>query len=322
MDEAVELANATDSDIYLYNGEIARGYDNQFINLVNSSKQRNNAILLLVTLGGEPDAGYKISRFLQDVYDRHTVVVSGVCKSAGTLIAIGAHELAFSQFGELGPLDIQVFKTDNLAERQSGLTIQEALDALTAAAVKKHGQLFGSIIAQTNAIVSFTTAAKASAELVNGLFSPIFAQIDPYDVGDKARAMRIATTYGQRLSANTKNLKPKTLDTLTKTYPSHSFVIDFTEATELFNNVRRVTKQEASVIEKLGAAALEEQRATAASSVPVMLNLSTRSTSHAKPSSQTQTPDPGRGKRGVAGNPKTSKRAANIANSNNGPGRG
>ncbi len=35
---------------------------------------------------------------------RVTLWVIGPCKSAGTLVAIGAHEIAFAPHGELGPL--------------------------------------------------------------------------------------------------------------------------------------------------------------------------------------------------------------------------
>lgn len=307
QENALRLSRMKSADVFLYNGAIARGYDYQFIELVRTSRAHSQAILFLVTQGGDPDAGYKISRYLQEAYDRHTVIVSGVCKSAGTLIAVGAHELAFSPYGELGPLDIQTYKTDNLAERQSGLTIQEALDALAAAAVRKHGQIFSSIITTTNAIVSFPTAAKASAELVNGLFAPIFAQIDPYDVGDKARAMRIATEYGKRLSAHTRNLKAKTLETLTKTYPSHSFVIDFKEAKELFNSVRRISDEENAVVSSLDDWCREE-----AATSPVLLHLS-KVISDAKPKVD-KASDGGRGQKRSARYPKGAKRAPNTAN--------
>jgi ClpP class serine protease len=40
--------------------------------------------------------------------------VSGYCKSAGTLIALGANELAFGEHGELGPLDVQIAKRDEV----------------------------------------------------------------------------------------------------------------------------------------------------------------------------------------------------------------
>lgn len=274
MTSFIELASAVadkkNADIFLYNGEISRSCDLDFIELVHQSRQADEAFVFLITYGGEPDAAYKISRYLQSVYDKHTVIVSGLCKSAGTLLAIGAHELAFSPYGELGPLDIQIYQTDNLAERQSGLTIQESLDALTVAAVRKHSQVFSSIMAKTNSIVSFPTAAKASADLVNGLFAPIFAQIDPHDVGDKARAMRIATEYGRRLAANTKNLKLDTLDILARTYPSHSFVIDYSEASELFDRVRLVDDDEQRIIDALGSLARKE----ANQNRPVLLHLS------------------------------------------------
>ena len=208
INAACRLSDRKNVDVFLYNGEISRSYSLEFMNMIHKVESNNQeALLFLTTHGGEPDAAYKMSRYLQHKYHKHTIVISGLCKSAGTLLAIGANEIAFSPYGELGPLDVQLIKQDNLAERQSGLTIQEALDVLTVTAVKKHGLVFGSIMNATNSIVSFPTAAKASAELINGLFSPIFAQIDPYEVGDKLRAMRIAEEYGKRLSANTGNLR-------------------------------------------------------------------------------------------------------------------
>ena len=252
LKNAAKLAEALNSDIFLYSGEISRSYDHAFIDLIDESKRKANALLFLVTNGGDPDAGYKIARHLQYKYETYTVVISGLCKSAGTLIAVGADQLAFSPYGELGPLDIQTIKTDDLAERLSGLSIQEALDSLARSALAKHGAVFSTIIRETGAVVSFPTAAKAASDLVTGLFAPIFARIDPYDVGEKARAMRIATEYGKRLAARTGNLKPKTLEMLTRTYPSHSFVIDMTEAVELFINVRVVSDEEALIAADLG----------------------------------------------------------------------
>ena len=119
-----------DADVYLYNGPIARGHDLQCIEAVAKHVAREAALLILVTGGGDPDAAYKMSRYLQDRYGKFTVLVSGFCKSAGTLVALGAHELAFMPFGELGPLDIQLGRVDRFDAPQSGLAIQEALDTL------------------------------------------------------------------------------------------------------------------------------------------------------------------------------------------------
>lgn len=64
-------------------------------------------------------------------YERFTLFVSGLCKSAGTLVAVGAHELIMSDYGELGPLDVQMPKQDAVWEMQSGLTVMSTLNTLT-----------------------------------------------------------------------------------------------------------------------------------------------------------------------------------------------
>ena len=56
--------------------------------------------------------------------------VSGYCKSAGTLVATGAHKLIMSDHGELGPLDVQMSKKDNFWKKESGLIVMNTLTAL------------------------------------------------------------------------------------------------------------------------------------------------------------------------------------------------
>ena len=251
-DTATAVANESDSDVFLYVGLIQRGADLDVIRDLYSSRSRNNAILILVTAGGDPHAAYKIARYIQSHFQKFTLLVSGLCKSAGTLIAVGAHELAFAPYGELGPIDVQTHKTDNLAERQSGLTITESLDHLTTSAILTHGRVFGAIMDATNAVISFKTAAQAASELVTGLYAPMFSQIDPMEVGEKARSMRIASDYGMRLDALSRNLKGNALNNLTQTYPSHSFVIDMQEARGLFVNVRPLSDAEQKLVDLLG----------------------------------------------------------------------
>ncbi len=52
----------------------------------------------MVTEGGDADPAYRIARCLQDHYDRFSLFVSGYCKSAGTLVALGAHELQMKAY--------------------------------------------------------------------------------------------------------------------------------------------------------------------------------------------------------------------------------
>ena len=246
------IATEGDTDVYFYNGPIRRGSDLNVVQKISRSKSQPHALVLLTTAGGDAHAAYKIARHVQNLYSDFTVLVSGICKSAGTLIAVGANSVAFSPYGELGPLDIQAVKTDNLAERQSGLTITESLDHLTRSALGMHGRVFSRIMADTEAVISFKTAAQAASELVTGLYAPMLSQIDPIEVGDKARSMRIASDYGRRLDAHSQNLRDNALDALTETYPAHGFVIDMQEARRLFKKVRPLTSDETALIALLG----------------------------------------------------------------------
>ena len=107
---ATQLAESTNSDILLFSGGIERPYDDRLLDLLASMKKRENVILFLCTRGGNADAAYRMARGLQQNYKRFTVVVAGRCKSAGTLLVIGAHEIAMTDHAELGPLDVQIGK--------------------------------------------------------------------------------------------------------------------------------------------------------------------------------------------------------------------
>src|ERR1700685_1428950 len=123
LEKAVrEYTTESKSDLYLYNGTIRDEAVNHFIKTLLSHKAKQPfASLILTTYGGDPDAGFRMARALQRYYKGIRLFVVGPCKSAGTLIAIGARELIFGPFGELGPLDIQLARPDEMVLQSSGL---------------------------------------------------------------------------------------------------------------------------------------------------------------------------------------------------------
>lgn len=163
------------------------------------------------------------------------------CKSAGTILAVGANILIFSDYGELGPIDVQVRKGDEIGERSSVLTPKHAVEALQELALHHFAYLFKGLRFAEEAEISFPTklAAEVAKGMSVGLFEPVFAQIDPMRVGEYDRAMRIASEYGKRLG--TSNFKEGALQKLVSGYPAHGFVIDKKEADELFQVVEEPT---------------------------------------------------------------------------------
>ncbi len=59
---ADSVANDLDADVLLYNGPIQRFEDKALIAECIDQRKRENVLLILVTLGGDPNAAYRISR--------------------------------------------------------------------------------------------------------------------------------------------------------------------------------------------------------------------------------------------------------------------
>ncbi len=227
------VSDKLDADIYLYSGSIERDGAARFIDVAEEHKSRNNCILILTTYGGTADAAYKVVRHLKRTYQRFILFVFGPCKSAGTLLALGADEIVMSSVGEFGPLDVQLVKRDDLFFRNSGLDIAEALRAISEHTFTLFEKQFLEMLMRSGGAISTKTASEIAKDIAVGLLSPITGQIDPVQIGEVRRAVRVAQDYATRLKAN-----PATIKKLVEGYPSHSFVIDFEEAKELFQNVR------------------------------------------------------------------------------------
>lgn len=247
-----DLAGTLQADVFFFNGYISRQADLHCLEAVVQHKANEKAVLILVTNGGDPDAAYKMARFFQTNYSSFTVIVSGLCKSAGTLLAIGATELAFSSYGELGPLDVQIAKADMFGELRSGLTISSALLTLQSEATKQYLDVMAKLIHDNAGLISIATATEAASKLVSAIYAPVFGRIDPEEVGARSRDMQIAIDYGRRLAAWSENIRPSALELLAQTYSSHSFVIDKLEAETLFNRVRTVSETEEKIVSALG----------------------------------------------------------------------
>lgn len=231
----IVISHAVDRDLHLeLSGALA------------VAEKAENCTVFLTTFGGDPDGGYRIARCLRHSYKHVRLVVPSYCKSAGTLIAIAADEIAMGDLGELGPLDIQVLKGSELQENSSGLDIMQALQQLTS-----HTEdTFHRLLVQTrNFGLSTKLCAEFAADVASGLMAPLIGQIDPIRLGEMERATRVAFDYGSRLNAYAQNLTAGALGRLIMQYPSHGFVIDRREARELFKRVSHPSEAEQTFVD-------------------------------------------------------------------------
>ena len=231
---ADQVAEEKHADVLFLNGPIEDHNSFSVIDICEERNRRKNVILILVTEGGSAHAAYRIARCLQALYNRFFFFVSGYCKSAGTLVAIGAHEIIITDRGELGPLDVQLRQEDELFQTRSGLTVLSALSTLNEHAFEAYEHFLLQMKVRSRGGITTKTAAQNAAAMAGELFGRVYEHIDPMHVGEAGRSLRIAHQYGQVLQKNGNNCKTHTLDCLTSQYPSHSFIIDRVQAESLF----------------------------------------------------------------------------------------
>jgi hypothetical protein len=248
------LSQERDCDVVIFNFGVDAGFDFALFSFFRNRKIKKKRLLLfLTTEGGEADIAYRIARQLQDSYESVSIVVAGWCKSAGTLICVAANELIMLDMGELGPLDVQIAKTDEIGEQGSGLLAEAAFEKLQQESFKMFERHLTHIKEEIKGRITFKTAADIAAQLVVGVMSEIFGKIDPMAVGEDFRANLITREYAARLNLRARNLKePAALEMLLNGYPSHRFVIDRKEACDLFRNVASPTPGIVALADELG----------------------------------------------------------------------
>lgn len=248
LDETLaQIIAANGTDIYIFSGSITQPAERDLNACIHECQRNKNAFLVLTTHGGSADVAYQMVRCLQRNYNegRFVLFIDSVCKSAGTLIAIGADEIVMSDTAEMGPIDVQLAKPGELGEYLSGLTATQALDTLRSEVFRAFEYYFLQLRFRSGFQVTTRQAADVAAEMAVGTFGRVYEQFEPMRLGENERANLIAYEYGSRI--RTENVLEETLTQLIGGYPTHGFVIDRDEAAKLFVTVRGPSEPEATL---------------------------------------------------------------------------
>lgn len=259
------LGNIHNADVMAYLGDVSRPEDDWLFRECKKRRKRKNIILLLTTRGGDPHVAYRISRCLQEAYKaekprdaspavaptergKFIILVPSKCKSAGTILALGATEIWMTENAEFGPIDVQLRKPDEVGERTSGLTPIQAMGFLENQSLRMFKRHFSQLRFDQDLLFSTKMATEIATNVAVGLLSPIFSQIDPLRLAEVERSLRISAEYGERLGKE--NLKDGALERLIGQYPAHGFVIDRRESEEqIFKNINYPPDDTADLID-------------------------------------------------------------------------
>lgn len=187
-------------------GTMLRSDIDKIYSAINAFKEKKRILLVLYSLGGDIGSGYLIGKLCKEYSaGSFTVVVPRRAKSAATLLCCAADELHLGSLSELGPIDPQIA-------------------SMPALGLKSSVEHIATLVQQ------YTGTAEMFAKYLSYVLKPI-------DLGYYERVAESAMQYAERLLKNHTvplSSPQKIASTLVYDYKDHGFVIDKTEALEIF----------------------------------------------------------------------------------------
>ena len=223
----------------------------QFTPLVRASRRAENQVMkncmdvfgypngkmprinvLLDSPGGSLDSAYKMVRFLTCYTRELNVHVPRRAKSASTLLALGANHIYLSQFGELGPLDTQIFDPRNPVAYVSALDCYQSVDYVRMFGVSAMSKALRQLSADTGGQVTLKDLLGTASDFATGAIGPMLTGVRALDFGAWGRSLKIGERYAQILleDNHTRDEAGRIAERLVYSYTHHLFPIDYREA--------------------------------------------------------------------------------------------
>ncbi|PSR56060.1 hypothetical protein AHMF7605_22440 [Adhaeribacter arboris] len=191
------------------NGALVKGDADRIYNAVTDFPEKKPILLILYSPGGDAGSAYLIGKLcIDNSGGRFIIAVPRMAKSAATLICCAANEIHMGSLSELGPIDPQINELPALGLKNSVEHIAEL--------VKNH---------------------PASSEMFANYLNSSLPLIH---LGYYERVAESAMQYAEKLLNSHRNELKKDVkgiaNELVYKYKDHSFVIDKSEAEEIFGS--------------------------------------------------------------------------------------
>lgn len=207
------------------------------------SGQKTEVDVIVHSPGGDPHEAYKTIRALRENFEKVNIIVPLWAKSAATLISLGGTEIIMDEYGEFGPLDMQIGKMgdDGTFQRESALNDESSLKQLEALSLNNFGTIYQVLFKESRIGIHKADLTKQIFEYLARFYSPLLSQVDPYKLWDKRRKLDIAQQYAQKiLKLYQKDLSEEWryefVDYLVNQCPDHGFVIDLRSISHFLKN--------------------------------------------------------------------------------------
>jgi serine dehydrogenase proteinase len=191
--------------------------------------------LMLDSPGGSLDSAYKIVRSLTAYASELNVHVPRRAKSASTLLALGAGRVYLSRFGELGPLDTQIFDPRNPVAYVSALDCYQSVDYVRLFGVNTMSKALRQLSMDAGGQIPLQDLLGTASAFATGAVGPMLTGIRALDFGAWGRSLKIGERYAQILleDNHAKDEAARIAERLVYSYTHHLFPIDYREAREM-----------------------------------------------------------------------------------------
>jgi Serine dehydrogenase proteinase len=199
----------------------------------DGKKARINVVL--DSPGGSLDSAFKIVRYLTAYASELNVHVPRRAKSASTLLALGAKRIYLSRFGELGPLDTQIFDPRNPVAYVSALDCYQSVDYVRLFGVNTMSKALRQLSADAGGQIPLQDLLSTASAFATGGVGPMLTGIRALDFGAWGRSLKIGERYAQILLEDNhpKDEAARIAERLVYSYTHHLFPIDYREAHEM-----------------------------------------------------------------------------------------
>lgn len=212
---------------------------------------KNQRVALVIdSPGGDARAAYQTAMIFRKHCSSVFAVVPRWAKSAATLLALSADEIALGTDGELGPLDAQLFDPER-EDILSALDEFQALERLHAFALEAFDRSM--LVLKARSGKKIDTLMPIVSRFVTEMVRPLFEKIDAVHYTQMARALKVAEDYAVRLLRP--RYSPKDAERiarhLVERYSEHGFVIDAKEAQSIGLKVAELSVDQIEAVDAL-----------------------------------------------------------------------
>ena len=195
--------------------------------------------VVLNTPGGHIESAYKIVKLLRIHAKKVNVIVPFYSKSAGTLICLSANTFILSVGSELGPLDVQIneHQEGDIDTYKSALNGYKSLEQIQSHALENLDIATRLILSRTGNRMRLQEVIKLAIEFSSNTSGCLYDQVHPKTITEYARSLDVGEQYGTRILTRymgwDKEKAKNVVRRLVYDYPSHGFIIDKEELSEL-----------------------------------------------------------------------------------------